>query len=115
MKNPGSFFSVSVQYKITRPTYLFSYSIGATYQKGYTLEQAVAAEYAPYLAKKLQAYCNLLLIANITLKEYQRGLQFLRVGLKEKNISYGLAINLDQFNNNRKTLENTGVFIKYNF
>lgn len=113
VKNPGSFFTVSAQYTINRPTGFLAYSIGATYREGYTLEQSLAAEYAPYLAKDLQAYGSLLVIANITLKEYQRGLQFVRLGLKDKNASYGLALNLDQFNNNSKTLENAGIFFKY--
>ncbi|UDQ52894.1 hypothetical protein [Chryseobacterium indologenes] len=37
MKNPGAFFSAYLQYKITHSTYSFSYSVGTTYQKGFSL------------------------------------------------------------------------------
>ncbi|MCR6637968.1 MAG: hypothetical protein NVV82_02960 [Sporocytophaga sp.] len=115
MKNPGSFFSISAQYRIVQPIYSFAYSLGATYQKGVTLEQSVALEYFPYLNENLQVYFNLLAIANINLEEYQRGLQYVRLGLKENKLAYGLALNADQFNNGRKILLNTGIFIKHNF
>ncbi|GAL83984.1 hypothetical protein MYP_1212 [Sporocytophaga myxococcoides] len=115
MKNPGSFFTISTQYRTGHPRYLFAYSIGTTYQRGFTLEQSIALEYYPYLAENLQAYFNLLAIANINLEEYQRGLQFVRLGFKENKIIYGLALNADQFNNAKRRLVNTGIFIKYNF
>ncbi|AJW64560.1 hypothetical protein VO54_03120 [Elizabethkingia miricola] len=115
MKNPGAFFTAFAQYRIAKPTYSFSYSVGVTYQKGFTLEQSVSAEYAPYLNDDLQAYFNVLAIANLNFDGYQRGLQFFRLGLKQKKLSYGVAINLDQWNNTKKTLENIGVFTKYSF
>ncbi len=114
-KNPGSFFTISAQYRMLKPTYSFAYSIGTTYQKGFTLEQSISIEYYPTLTENLQLYFNFLAIANVNLEEYQRGLQFIRLGLKEKKVSYGLFLNLDQFNNNIKTLENAGTFIKYQF
>lgn len=115
MKNPGAFFTAFAQYRIAKPTYSFSYSVGTTYQKGFTLEQSISAEYTPYLNDDLQAYLNILAIANLNFGGYQRGLQFFRVGLKQKKLSYGVAINLDQWNNVEKTLENIGFFTKYNF
>ncbi len=115
MKNPGSFFTISTQYRTAHPIYSFAYSLGMTYQKGFTLEQSIALEYYPYLAEKLQAYFNLLAIANINLDEYQRGLQYLRLGLKENRTAYGLALNADQFKNGKKVLVNTGIFIKHTF
>ena len=115
MKNPGAFFTAFAQYRIAKPTYSFSYSVGTTYQKGFTLEQSISAEYTPLLNDDLQAYLNILAIANLNFDGYQRGLQFFRVGLKQKKLSYGVAINLDQWNNVEKTLENIGFFTKYNF
>lgn len=115
IKNPGAFFTAFAQYRIAKPTYSFSYSVGTTYQKGFTLEQSISAEYTPHLNDDLQAYLNILAIANLNFDGYQRGLQFFRVGLKQKKLSYGVAINLDQWNNVEKTLENIGFFTKYNF
>jgi len=115
IKNPGSFFTVSAQFRTQKPTYSYAYSLGATYQRGLTLEQAISLEVSPQLTENFRLYFNVLAIANLKYKEYQRGLQLIRLGLKEKKASYGLALNLDQFNNNIKTLENTGIFIKYNF
>ncbi|WP_312301314.1 hypothetical protein [Chryseobacterium sp.] len=115
MKNPGAFFSAYVQYKITQPTYSLSYSIGATYQKGFSLEQSVSFEYTPYLKENLQGYFSVLAIGNLDNSGYPRGLQFIRLGVKQNKMMYGAATNFDQFNNGKKTLENIGAFVKYNF
>ncbi len=111
----GSFLTVSAQYRKVSPAGSFGYSIGMTYQKGFTLEQALSLEYVPCLFRNIQAYFSMLAIANINLEEYQRGLQFMWLGIKEKLTCYGLAIHLDQFNNSRKTLENIGLFMKRSF
>lgn len=115
MKNPGAFFSVYAQYRITGPAYSFSYSIGTTYQKGFSLEQSVSFEYTPHLKENLQGYFSVLAIGNIDGSGYPRGLQFLRLGVKQDRMMYGIASNFDQFNNAKKTLENIGGFVKYNF
>ncbi|SFN79083.1 hypothetical protein SAMN05421594_4231 [Chryseobacterium oleae] len=115
MKNPGAFFSVYAQYKIAGPSYSFSYSLGTTYQKGFSLEQSISLEYAPYLKENVQGYFSVLAIGNIDDSGYPRGLQFVRIGLKQDKMMYGIASNFDQFNNAKKTLENIGAFVKYNF
>ncbi|KFF26562.1 hypothetical protein [Chryseobacterium vrystaatense] len=115
IKNPGAFFSMSAQYRITASSFSFSYSIGATYQKGYSLEQSVSFEYAPHLKENIKGYFSVLAIGNLDDSGYPRGLQFIRLGLKQDKIMYGIATNFDQFNNAEKTLENIGAFIKYNF
>lgn len=115
MKNPGAFFSAYVQYRIAKPTYSISYSIGTTYQKGFSLEQSVSLEYMPYLKEDLQGYFSVLAIGNIDNSGYPRGLQFVRLGVKQDKMMYGIASNFDQFNNGKKTLENIGAFVKYNF
>ncbi|MDR6923715.1 MULTISPECIES: hypothetical protein [Chryseobacterium] len=115
VKNPGAFFTVSAQYKIIQSFYSFSYSLGATYQKGFSLEQSLSFEYFPNLKEGLQGYFSLLAIGNLDDSGYLRGLQFLRLGVKQDKMMYGIASNFDQFNNGKKTLENIGVFVKYNF
>lgn len=115
VKNPGHFATVSLQYKYSIEQLSVSYSVGTTYQKGFTLEQSLITSYTPKISKNLKAYFNLLAIANINTKEYQRGLQQLRIGLINKSTKYGLGVNLDQFNNATKTLFNIGLFIKHNF
>ncbi|MGE8433334.1 MULTISPECIES: hypothetical protein [Chryseobacterium] len=115
MKNPGAFFSAYLQYRITKPSYSFSYSIGTTYQRGFTLEQSISFEYTPYLKENLQGYFSVLAIGNLDDGGYPRGLQFMRLGIKQDKMMYGVASNFDQFNNAKKTLENIGAFVKYNF
>lgn len=115
MKNPGAFFSAYLQYKIIKPSYSLSYSIGTTYQKGFSLEQSISFEYTPYLTENFKGYFSVLAIGNIDDSGYPRGLQFVRLGIKQDKMMYGLASNFDQFNNGKKTLENIGAFIKYNF
>lgn len=115
MKNPGVFFSAYVQYRIAKSSYSLSYSVGTTYQKGFSLEQSVSFEYMPHLKGNLQGYFSVLAIGNLDDSGYPRGLQFIRLGVKQNKMMYGLASNFDQFNNGKKTLENIGAFVKYNF
>lgn len=115
LKNPGSFATILSQYKLSRPRYALSYAIGATYQGGLTLEQSLFAECSPVLSTKRSGYISASATANITSKKYQRGIQFIRLGIKEKTIIYGVALNFDQFDNGAKTLENAGIFIRHQF
>lgn len=115
IKNPGAFVTASALFRKSKPIYSFAYSLGVTYQKGFTLEQSLNIEYLPPIINDYKGYFNLLAIANVNLNEYQRGLQFLRMGVKVNKGIYGLFLNLDQFNNSQRTLENAGIFIKYNF
>ncbi|KMQ62985.1 hypothetical protein ACM46_13615 [Chryseobacterium angstadtii] len=115
MKNPGAFFSLYVQYRISAPDYSLSYSAGTTYQKGFSLEQSVSFEYTPGLTENTKGYVSVMAIGNIDNSGYPRGLQFVRVGVKQDKMVYGIASNFDQFNNAKKTLENIGAFVKYNF
>ncbi|MDR6525558.1 hypothetical protein J2787_000928 [Chryseobacterium rhizosphaerae] len=115
VKNPGAFFSLYAQYRMVQPSYSFSYSIGATYQKGFSLEQSISFEYTPQLKENLKGYFSVLAIGNLDNTGYPRGLQFIRLGVKQDKMMYGIASNFDQFNNSKKTLENIGAFVKYNF
>lgn len=115
VKNPGAFFSLYAQYRMVQPSYSFSYSIGATYQKGFSLEQSISFEYTPQLRENLKGYFSVLAIGNLDNTGYPRGLQFIRLGVKQDKMMYGIASNFDQFNNSKKTLENIGAFVKYNF
>lgn len=113
IKNPGSFLTLSGQYKYFNPKFTFSYSLGVTFQSGFTLEQSLSFEFILFQSKSLQLYTSALAIANINTREYQRGLQMIRLGVRIKSLSWGLALNMDQFNN-RSGLENAGIFFKYN-
>lgn len=115
MKSPGSFLTVSAQYRLSRPGFSFAYSVGATHQSGLTLEQALAFEVMPRLTAAVRGYISCSAIANTNRGGYQRGLQFIRLGLKTDTYGYGLALNLDQFNNNEKKLANGGVYFRYKF
>lgn len=115
VKNPGSFAGGALQYGLLQSNYSFAYSIGATYQRGFTLEQMLRVEYTPHIASHTQIFTMLLAMANVNIHEYQRGLLYTRLGLKHGKVVYGAAFNVDQFNNNSKSLKNIGSFIKYNF
>ena len=92
-----------------------SYSIGSTYQNGFTLEQTLNLNYTPYLTAKINIYINLFVVINTNLKELDRGIQQLRIGIKKEKLKTGIAVNIDQFTKAKKTLENFGLFIKYDF
>lgn len=115
MKNPGKFTTLNIQYQYSRNNLLISYSAGGTFQNGFTFEQFLATNYTLPISKKMKAYVGLLAIANLNEDGYQRGLQQIKVGLKQGDFLYGFGCRLDQFNNASKTLENFGLFIQYKF
>ncbi|MCK0107896.1 hypothetical protein MWU58_01190 [Flavobacteriaceae bacterium S0825] len=115
LKNPGAFATLTSQYQYNTPNFKISYAIGSTYQNGFTLEQTLILNYTPKLSKTIQGYINLFAVVNTNLKVLDRGIQQLRIGIKKEKLITGIAANLDQFNKAEKTLENFGVFIKYNF
>ncbi|WOD43560.1 hypothetical protein [Hwangdonia lutea] len=114
IKNPGAFATLSSQYQHTSPNFKLSYAIGCTYQNGFTLEQTLKLNYTPALSKNIQGYINLSVVLSTNLKVLERGIQQLRFGIKKEKLITGMAVNLDQFTKAEKTLENFGVFIKYN-
>lgn len=115
VKSPGKFATISTQYQFYTSNLKISYSIGSTYQNGFTLEQNLILNYTPYLSRGIQGYFNLFIVLNTNLKVLDRGIQQLRFGIKKEKLITGMAVNLDQFTKAEKTLENFGVFIKYNF
>lgn len=115
IKNPGAFGTISLSFTSQSPQFKFTYSAGSTYQDGFSFEQTIVASYLPSFGNDHQGYINLLATGNINANGYARGLQQLKIGVRKKQLITGLAINLDQFNNARKTLSNKGIFLKYNF
>ncbi|TJY35983.1 hypothetical protein [Pontimicrobium aquaticum] len=115
VKNPGAFATLTSQYQYAKQNFKLSYAIGSTYQNGFTLEQTLILNYTPILRKKIQGYISLFAVVSTNLKELDRGIQQLRIGVKKEQLITGVAINLDQFAKAEKTLENFGVFIKFNF
>ncbi|WP_306014286.1 MULTISPECIES: hypothetical protein [unclassified Allomuricauda] len=115
IKNPGAFGTVSMSYLFRSPNFLGVYTMGVTYQKGGSLEQSLVMSYTPFLWKGHRGYLNLLATANLNSNEYTRGLQQVKVGIQKKLLTTGIAVNLDQFNNAKRTLTNFGIFFKYNF
>ncbi|MEQ5791578.1 hypothetical protein J4E06_10985 [Muricauda sp. NFXS6] len=115
IKNPGAFGTMSLSFTTQSHQFSFTYSAGSTYQDGFSFEQSIVASYLPSFGNNNQGYINLLATGTINASGYARGLQQLKIGIRKKQFTTGLAINLDQFNNARKTLTNTGVFLKYNF
>lgn len=115
VKSPGKFATISTQYEYNISTFKLNYAIGSTYQDGFKLVQTLILNYTPMLSKTIQGYINLFAVVNTNLKVLDRGIQQLRIGIKKEKLITGIAANLDQFYKAEKTLENFGVFIKYNF
>ena len=115
IKNPGKFATIASQFQHITSNFKIIYSVGCTYQNSFTLEQTLLMNYSPNLNKNLRAYMNLFVVVNTNLKELDRGIQQFRLGVKKERFITGIAANLDQFTKAEKTLENFGVFIKYNF
>lgn len=115
IKNPGSFTTLTTHYQYASSSFKFNYAIGSTYQNGFTLEQTISMNYTPSLSKNIRGYINLFVVVNTNLKVLDRGIQQLRLGIKKEKLITGIAVNIDQFTKAEKTLENFGIFIKYNF
>lgn len=115
IKNPGAFCTMSLGFLSKTTNFSFAYTAGSTYQKGFSFEQSLNLSYTPDLSSYYEGYINLLATANINGNGYIRGLQQFKIGIRKKQLITGLAVNLDQFNNARKKLQNMGVFLKYNF
>lgn len=114
IKNPGKFASVLVQYQVVGKEVSFTYGIGTTYQAGFTLEQSILFEYTPKITENVLGVFRVSAVGNFNAEEYTRGFQHIRIGVKYEQYSFGLAANLEQFNNSWKHLENFGVFAKVN-
>ncbi|UII31106.1 hypothetical protein LVD17_22705 [Fulvivirga ulvae] len=115
MKNPGSFATVSLGYQRFREVFSFSCTAGATYQAGWTMEPVLWAAWTPKLSSAQHLYLSLFVTGNIDKEAVQRGIQQVRLGLTQGQISYGLAANFDQFNDFTNTLYNLGFFLKGTF
>ncbi|MFC4720820.1 hypothetical protein ACFO5O_00695 [Geojedonia litorea] len=114
IKNPGSFVTSALQYNYKKKNYMFMYSVGTTYQNGFTIEQNFGFEFKPKINMDMYGLLKLQVISNTSKKEYVRGIQQLRIGVIKNNLQFGFAANLDQFNNASKTLANYGIFYKHN-
>ncbi|WP_228234817.1 hypothetical protein [Allomuricauda sp. M10] len=115
IKNPGAFGTLSLTYNFKQPDFSLSYSAGSTYQNGFSFEQSLVVGYSPNLGGELFGYIHLLATGNLSNKGYIRGLQQFKIGVQQNQLATGWAVNLDQFNNARKKLENMGLFFTYNF
>lgn len=115
VKNPGAFSTINGQYQFSKSNLRLNYSIGTTYQKGFTLEQNISLNFTPKLTNTLDFYINVFAVMNTDFKLINRGIQQVKIGVKNKATIFGFAAHLDQFNNTSRTLENYGVFLKYNF
>lgn len=115
IKNPGSFFTGSAQFRLKKNDINLTYSIGSTYQESFTLEQVLFLKYTPKASGSFKPFLKLFIVMNTNFETIDRSLQQLRLGIDKDLASLGFAANLDQFANGSKTLENIGVFFKYNF
>lgn len=115
IKNPGAFGSLLLQYHYHQNNISFSYGIGPGIQNGILLEQALRAHFSPPISSTTNAILSFFASINIANNRLDRGLQQLRIGIKKQQISGGLALNIDQFNNHNGSFFNTGIFLKHQF
>jgi hypothetical protein len=114
IKNPGSFYTFSIGFRTRKQSFKIGYNVGSTYQNGFSIEQTLTITFEPILSPNLKGFINLLAVGNLNSDGYIRGLQQFKVGVQKTKLVTGLALNLDQFNNSRKKLENMGFFLMYN-
>ncbi|RIJ47435.1 hypothetical protein D1614_15105 [Maribellus luteus] len=114
-KNPGLYTTGSLQLGKKYNAFSYLLQTGATYQKSWTSESFATALYAPKITNNLTAFFKATLSLNMNSKGITRALQQFRAGIKNKQLVYGWASNFDQFNYNKKTLTNHGLFLRINY
>lgn len=114
IKNPGSFLTSTVQYVYQSPRIKLSYHLGATFQKDFTLEQSINLYLSKQINKSSELFMSVFAVLNTNFKSLGRRIQQFRIGKKKKQFQISLAINLDQFNKSKRSLENYGIAIKFN-
>uniref|UniRef100_UPI003217CBD6 hypothetical protein n=1 Tax=uncultured Draconibacterium sp. TaxID=1573823 RepID=UPI003217CBD6 len=112
LKNPGFYSTSSIQFSQKHEALSYIISSGATYQKSFTSENFASIQYTPKIRNNLMLYLKSTFSINIDKKGITRGIQQFRVGVKNKQLIYGMAGNLDQFNYNQRMLANYGFFLR---
>jgi hypothetical protein len=115
LKNPGLYTTASAQYGKNNSTFSYLLRTGATYQKSWTSESITTILYTPKISNNLTAFFKTTFSLNIDRMGITRGIQQFRLGIKNKQLIYGLASNFDQFNYNKKTLTNLGLFLRISY
>ncbi|MEM1257578.1 MAG: hypothetical protein AAGH81_03540 [Bacteroidota bacterium] len=112
IQRPGTFAIVGAQYAYVTKTVLLVIfpSMNINGDKEYT--HFTLFEYKPNLSDKLKGYFRSQFLVITDFENYNRGYQQLRLGLQLDNIQFGLATNFDQFDNNKVTKSNYGLFIR---
>ncbi|MEO1031009.1 MAG: hypothetical protein AAFX55_06375 [Bacteroidota bacterium] len=112
IQRPGTFAIVGAQYAYVSETILLVVfpSMNINGDKEYT--HFTLFEYKPKLSDKLKGYFRSQFLVITDFDNYNRGYQQLRLGLQIDNIQFGLATNLDQFDNSNITTSNYGLFVR---
>jgi hypothetical protein len=74
-------------------------------------------EFTPALSKTTSLFTKLQVLLNHSLGENQhnRSFLYLRIGLKQDSLNFGLGANLDQYGPDKKYTDNYGAFVGWNF
>ncbi|MFC3880470.1 hypothetical protein ACFOSV_09800 [Algoriphagus namhaensis] len=74
-------------------------------------------EFKPPLNRNLSLYTRFQALLNESIGEsrHNRSFMYLRIGLKKRNLNYGLGANLDQYGPDKNFTDNYGLFIGWDF
>lgn len=115
LKNPGAFSTFFIAYHLSKRDFKLNYAIGFTEQLGTSLEHSLSLEHQTKITTSYQLNTRMQVMVNHNRDHYLRGFQQFRIGLSNANYTMGIAANFDQFNDNKKMIENVGLFVKVNF
>ena len=80
-----------------------------------SFEGMLFSEYMPRINNHLLLYTRFQLMSNYTGSKHNRSYQNFRIGLTKDNLSFGLALNIDQRGGEMQTQHNLGFFAKHQF
>ncbi|WP_319480242.1 hypothetical protein [uncultured Draconibacterium sp.] len=115
LKNPGLYTTASLQHGKKYNAFSYLLRTGATYQKSWTSESFATVLYAPEISNNITAFLKASFSFSANSKGITRGIQQLRLGIKNKQLVYGWASNFDQFNYNQRALTNHGLFLRISY
>jgi hypothetical protein len=80
--------------------------------KGAAYEMMALVEYTPPLGRRVRLYTRLQVMSSYGPRGHTRSYQYVRVGLAAKTVTFGLALNADEYGREAGLIPNAGGFVR---
>lgn len=109
--------SAGFQYTYFKPGLLIVFNPGMEFNRSYATQNFGIIEWKPVLNEKWNLYTRIqgLYIYNLSNKEHERSFIHFRLGINKFKNSFGVGFNADFYGSDYYTLNNAGLFWRYEF